>query len=190
MTASPIAPARTFLLGALLLGAVLGLGACGPDAPDRPDDASPDVRSWIPDSMTISRMLATDNRFSTLRAALDSATLAARLGNDGPLTLFAPPNNAFDALPPGTVERLLADDTDRLRVVLAHHLVTGRVPADVSADTQLIMESGDTLTLRSRADAPRLGEARVVDGNIEAANGVIHVIDQVLAPPPSPDETP
>lgn len=190
MITPPIAPARTLLLGALLLSMVPGLGACGPDAPDRPDDAAPDMRSSIPDSMTISRMLATDNRFSTLRAALDSATLAARLSSDGPLTLFALPNNAFDALPPGTVERLLADDTDRLRVVLAHHLVTGRVPANISADTQLIMESGDTLTLRSTADAPRLGDARVVDGNIEAANGVIHVIDRVLAPPPSPDNAP
>jgi len=179
---------RVQFLGLLLLGLVLTLGACGTDDPDRPTDVAPVSRPSIPDSMTIPRMLDTDDRFSTLRALLDSTGLDSVLAADGPYTLFAPPNEAFEALPPGTLEALLADQRSRLRTTLARHIVDRRLSIVVSADTQIIMRSGDTLTLRPTPRGAQLGSGTVVDGDIEAANGHLHVLDRVL-PLPS-DETP
>lgn len=137
--------------------------------------------------MTILRMLETDDRFSTLRTALDSTGLDSLLATDGPYTLFAPPNDAFEALPPGTMDALLSERTGRLRTILAHHVVEEQLSLEGSSLSQTVTTlSGDTLSLQKTQDGFLAAEAPVVDENIGAANGLLHVVDQVLPPPSEP----
>jgi len=167
----------------VLLGATLLFGACG-------DSRSSDTTSNAPgltvtaDTMTIDRVLRTDERFSTLVAALDSTGLDSTLAQSGPYTLFAPPNTAFDDLPEGTIEVLMTERRGRLRTILAHHVVDGRVAAAALDTTSTLRTlSGDSLRVR-RDSTLRVGGATVVDHDVTTANGVIHVLDRVLPPPP------
>ena len=182
MAQQPQGP-RGLPLALLLLPLILGLWGCGPDTSKDSQSASSLRRSTVPDSMTIPRMLETDDRFSTLRAALDSTALDTLLVG-GPYTLFAPPNDAFGALPPGTMDALLTEEPDRLRAILRHHIVEGRLWTDDWSRSQTVISlSGDTLSLHRTQDGLSVGEVSVVDGDIEAANGLLHVIDEVLPPP-------
>jgi uncharacterized surface protein with fasciclin (FAS1) repeats len=134
--------------------------------------------------MTIPRMLATDDRFSTLRAALDSTGLDSLLTTDGPFTLFAPPDEAFAALPPGTIESLLTDEPERLRALLARHVIQRRLSvADPGMPQSVVTMSGDTLSLRPARRDSAVGGAALLARNVEAANGLLHVVDAVLVPP-------
>jgi uncharacterized surface protein with fasciclin (FAS1) repeats len=170
-----------------LVGLVVGLVACGEEgASERgPDTTRVNVTA---DTMTIARVLRTDDRFSTLVAAIDSAQLDSTLAGRGPYTLFAPPNAAFDALPEGTVPVLLEDRTDRLRTILAHHVVDGRVSASVLADTTTL-ETLSSDSLRVHTDTTlAVDNAPIVDDDIAVDNGLIHVIERVLRPPASAGE--
>jgi uncharacterized surface protein with fasciclin (FAS1) repeats len=103
------------------------------------------------------------------------------LQGDGPFTVFAPTDAAFAALPAGTLDALLAD-TEALTAVLTHHVVAGKaMAADVSGVTSVTTLQGGELAV-STEDGVSIGEASVVTADIEAANGVIHVIDTVLVP--------
>lgn len=175
------------LIGAATLMLVVGLGACSSDAPDPSSESTALHRSVVADSMTIPRMLDTDDRFSTLRAALDSTGLDSLLATGGPYTLFAPPNEAFEALPPGTVEALMADRRDRLRTILSHHVVDGRFSIEGQSTAQTVTTmSGDTLAVQPGQAGVSVGGIPIVEGDIEAANGLIHVVDRVLPPPDRP----
>lgn len=167
----------------VVAGVGVGLGACGSDASDEStQDAS--VGTTVADTMTVSHVLKTDDRFSTLVAGLDSTGLDSTLASEGPYTLFAPTNDAFSALPEGTTEALLSEYQDRLRAILTHHVAEERISTTSVADSQQVaMMSGDTLLLRASDAGVTLGEGRVVDGDIEVSNGLIHVIDHVLPPP-------
>jgi uncharacterized surface protein with fasciclin (FAS1) repeats len=128
-----------------------------------------------------------DGRFTTLVTALEAADLVDTLKGEGPFTVFAPTDEAFAALPEGALDGLLAD-IPALTDVLLYHVVSGEVlAADVvtlsSADTVL----GQPVTINVEGDTVRINEAQVVITDIEASNGIIHVIDQVLLPP-SDDE--
>ena len=170
----------------LLAGLIVFLVGCGKSASTDTTADAPDVTVRA-DSMTIDRVLRTDDRFSTLVAALDSTALDSTLAGDGPYTLFAPPNSAFAQLPDGTMAVLLSERLDQLREILAHHVVKGRVEAGRLADsTALRTLGGDSLRVR-RDSALTVGPATVVDADVPVANGLIHVLDRVL-PPPSPDE--
>jgi uncharacterized surface protein with fasciclin (FAS1) repeats len=123
--------------------------------------------------------------FETLVAAAQAAGLVDALKGEGPLTVFAPTDEAFAKLPAGTVESLLKpENKDQLVAVLTYHVVAGKVGA-VDA-----LQAGDASTLQGEAvtfrlDGGRLqvNESNVITNDIPAANGVIHVIDQVLLPP-------
>jgi len=168
--------------GIVLLGAIVLLAGCG----ERPSSTRTDEASDLavmPDTMTIDRVLRTDDRFSTLVAVLDSTGLDSTLASDGPYTLFAPPNAAFDRLPDGTLAVLLAERRGRLRTILARHVVEGRVDAAaLGAASGLETLSGDSVRVR-RDSVLTVGAARVVDDDIPTANGLIHVLDRVLRPP-------
>ena len=133
---------------------------------------------------SIAEVVAQDGRFSTLLAAVKAADLAPALAGTGPLTVFAPTNDAFAALPKGVVAGLLepARRGDLLRV-LTFHVVQGRVLAgDVLKVAQATTLAGPTL-----AFGLKVGEATVIEADIACSNGVIHVIDRVLLPPePAP----
>lgn len=178
-----------YLVGLAVLVFASLLAACGTEeASDETRPASADVVEGA-DSMTIDRVLRTDRRFSTLVQALDSTGLDSVLSTAGPYTLLAPPDTAFDALPRGTVPALFTERPDRLRTILAHHVVDDRVPLRAGPDTVVVTTiGGDTLRVQRGDSARVVGAARILDGDVEAANGLIHVIDAVLRPPPD-DET-
>ena len=124
-----------------------------------------------------------DGRFTTLATALEAADLVETLQGPGPFTVFAPTDEAFAALPAGALDGLLADP-EALKEVLLYHVVSGEVlAADVinlsSADTVL----GQPLAISVNGSTVNVGEAQVTATDIQASNGVIHVIDTVLLPP-------
>ena len=119
--------------------------------------------------------------FTTLLAAVEAAGLDETLAEGGPFTVFAPSDEAFATLPPGTVESLLSDP-DRLAAVLTYHVVPGRVTAaDVAALSSATTVQGGDLPISSDGGV-HVGDASVVSADIEASNGLIHVIDRVLLP--------
>lgn len=131
---------------------------------------------------TIVDIAVNDGRFTTLVTALQAAGLVETLQGDGPFTVFAPTDEAFAKLPAGTVEGLL-EDIPTLTNILLYHVVAGQVPAaDVvnlsSADTVL----GQSVSISVNGSAVNVGEAQVVITDVEASNGIIHVIDTVLIP--------
>ncbi|MBV7378673.1 fasciclin domain-containing protein [Maritimibacter dapengensis] len=139
---------------------------------------------------TIAEIAAGNDDFSTLVAAADAAGLVETLGSEGPFTVFAPTNAAFEALPEGTVESLLMEENkDQLTQILLYHVVPGEVPssaiemgtmgADTAAELQVcVTKSESGVMLEDGAG----GMANVVTPDIEADNGVIHVIDAVIMP--------
>ena len=125
---------------------------------------------------------AADGRFQTLVAALEAAGLVDTLSGDGPFTVFAPTDDAFAALPAGTVETLLGD-IPTLTDILLYHVVSGNVmAADVVTLDSATTLQGDDLSVSVDGDTVRINDARVLITDIQAANGTIHVIDSVLIP--------
>ena len=125
------------------------------------------------------------NNFSTLVTALGAAGLIETLKSDGPFTVFAPTDEAFAKLPAGTVETLLKpENKEKLKAVLLYHVVPGIVTADQV--TKLNGQSVKTLQGSSikvkTAHGVRVDNANVIQTDIKASNGVIHVIDTVLMP--------
>jgi uncharacterized surface protein with fasciclin (FAS1) repeats len=120
--------------------------------------------------------------FSTLAAALDRAGLAQTLLDGGPYTLFAPSDEAFAKLAEGVVDSLLTSPPEALANILSYHVVPGRMTAaEVAARRWAPTVQGEDLPV-SNNGAIRVDGARVVIGDIEASNGLIHVIDRVLLP--------
>jgi uncharacterized surface protein with fasciclin (FAS1) repeats len=120
--------------------------------------------------------------FNTLIAAAQAANLATTLANDGPFTVFAPTDDAFAALPAGTLDALLADP-DALADILLYHVVAGEVlAADVVNLTSATTLQGSSVAIDATSGV-MVNDANVVQTDIIASNGVIHVIDKVLLPP-------
>jgi len=115
--------------------------------------------------------------------ALQAAGLVETLSGAGPFTVFAPTNEAFEALPPGTLDALLGNKTELTRV-LTHHVAPGSYLAtQVIALSSLQTVQGDPLEVAVLSGGGvRVGEANIVETDIRASNGVIHVIDAVLLP--------
>lgn len=121
--------------------------------------------------------------FSTLVAAVQAAGLVDVLKGEGPFTLFAPTNDAFAALPAGTIDALLADPQGDLTDILLYHVVAGRVmAADITDGLMVESVLGETLTFAVDGDTITVNGANLVTTDIQASNGVIHVIDTVLIP--------
>lgn len=138
------------------------------------------------DTMTVDHVLRTDDRFSTLVGALDSTGLDSVLANGGPYTIFAPPNSSFGVLPEGTLDVLLSDRQRQLQSILAHHVVHGQVSLDSLSGIQKFGTlSGDSVQIQRADSAIVVGTARVLEGDIPVANGIVHVVDAVLRPPRS-----
>jgi len=120
--------------------------------------------------------------FSTLLAAATAAGLVETLSGEGPYTVFAPTDEAFNKLPAGTVESLLADK-EKLKQILTYHVVAGKVMAKdvVTLSTATTVEGSD-VNITSADGKVMINDATVTATDIEASNGVIHVIDTVLMP--------
>ena len=123
-------------------------------------------------------------KFNTLVAAVKAAGLVETLSGDGPFTVFAPTDEAFAALPDGTVETLLKpENKDQLVKILTYHVVAGKVMAkQVVGLTEAKSVQGDTIDIKVDGGTVMVDGAKVVKTDIKCANGVIHVIDKVIMP--------
>lgn len=191
---------RRTLSAAAALSLALALTACGSD--DGTDTATPAASSTsaapTPSPSPSQSAAATDivdtavaaGGFTTLATALEAAGLVETLKGAGPFTVFAPTDDAFAKLPAGTVDTLLEDPKGDLTAILTYHVVPGKVlAADVATlDGQKVKTvQGAELTVGVEGDKVTLtdaagGTVNVTQTDIEASNGVIHVIDGVLMP--------
>ena len=124
--------------------------------------------------------------FKTLAAALEAADLVEALKGEGPFTVFAPTDEAFAKLPEGTVETLLKpENKEQLVAILTYHVVSGAVPSETAVTLEKATSlSKKDIALEVKDGALTLNDsAKVVKADIEASNGVIHVIDAVILPP-------
>jgi uncharacterized surface protein with fasciclin (FAS1) repeats len=122
--------------------------------------------------------------FQTLVAAVQAAGLVETLKGDGPFTVFAPTDEAFAALPEGTVETLLKpENKDKLIAILTYHVVGGSVTSSdvVELDSAPTVQ-GQSVTIEVKDGSVMIDGAKVVAADIMASNGVIHVIDKVILP--------
>ncbi|MGB5694377.1 MAG: fasciclin domain-containing protein [Polyangiales bacterium] len=172
---------RLLLSPLLVLTILLG---CSKDATKETTTAAKSTVTDMAADPDIVTVAVTAGDFNTLVAALKAADLVATLQGEGPFTVFAPTDEAFAALPAGTVDSLLLPENKaKLVSILTYHVVQGKVlAADVvnlsSADTV----EGEALAITSDASGVHVNQANVVKADIMASNGVIHVIDAVLIP--------
>lgn len=123
--------------------------------------------------------------FKTLAAALQAADLVDTLKSDGPFTVFAPTDEAFAKLPKGTLDKLLLPENKaKLQAILTYHVVGGKVTAaQVITMSSAKTVNGANLSISTSGKAVMVSGAKVLQTDIAASNGVIHVIDHVMLPP-------
>ena len=132
-------------------------------------------------TMTLAGQASNAGIFNTLLTAAEVAGLTNVLYNDGPFTLFAPTDDAFAALPDGTVENLLKNPKE-LAKVLKYHLVKGNIfSSDLNNGSSVATVLGSPINI-STTEGVLVNNAKVIQADMEASNGVIHVIDKVLLP--------
>ena len=132
---------------------------------------------------TIAELTDNSDSFEILAAALAAADLTEILGSDGPFTVFAPTDDAFAALPEGSVDQLLLpENKDVLVQVLTYHVVPGAILSTDLEDGSVATVEGSEVEI-AITDTVTVNNANVVATDIEASNGIIHVIDRVIIPP-------
>jgi transforming growth factor-beta-induced protein len=138
----------------------------------------------MPAQENIVELAAGAGTFQTLIAAAKAAGLVEALTGEGPLTVFAPTDEAFGKLPKGTVESLLLpENKEKLASILKLHVVAGRVYADAVVEAKSVETLlGQHLPVTVNESGVKVGTANVVKTDLEATNGVVHVIDSVLLP--------
>lgn len=167
---------------ALAMVAVISLSACGSDSSDAVDTTVAEATSEAVAGDIVAVASGTEG-FSTLVAAVTAAGLVETLQGAGPFTVFAPNDAAFAALPAGLLDKLLLpENLAVLTSILTYHVVSGKIMStEVTAGDAPSVE-GSTIALGT-TDGVQVNDATVVAADVEASNGVIHVIDKVLVPP-------
>jgi transforming growth factor-beta-induced protein len=180
------------VFGGLMVLALV-LGACATTTPEptqapteapvlEPTAMPEPTATPEPELMDIVDIAVADGRFETLVAAVQAAGLVDALKGEGPLTVFAPTDDAFAALPEGTVEALL-EDIPALSSILLYHVLEGKyMAADVLGMSQAMSLQGQYVEFASDMDKVMIDNAQIILTDIEATNGVIHVIDAVILP--------
>jgi uncharacterized surface protein with fasciclin (FAS1) repeats len=180
----------TTLIAALFAVAALAVfvSACGEDdnggtataGQAETSESAPDARQ-----QDIVALAQGERDLSTLVKAVGAAKLVDTLQGKGPYTVFAPTNEAFATLGKQQLSELLKpENRDQLRKVLTYHVVPGELTADQLKDGQKLKTvQGETLTVRVSGGKVRINDATVVKPDVDASNGVVHVIDGVLTPP-------
>jgi uncharacterized surface protein with fasciclin (FAS1) repeats len=182
-----------------LAGCLAGTGAMGQTGGNATERAGattrqPDTRpagtpsnnpSGTQSSRNIVNIAASEGQFSTLAAALKQADLVATLGNPGPFTVFAPDNEAFKALPAGTLDNLMKDNSkETLASILKFHVVPGRIRlADLEDGQKLKTVNGEELSVTKLNGKVAVNGVELDQPDLEASNGIIHVVGKVLLPP-------
>ena len=156
-----------------------------PEAVEEPMEAPKEAEEEMAEARSIVDIAAEDGRFTTLVAAVQAAGLAETLSGEGQFTVFAPTDDAFAALPEGTVASLLEDPEGALKDILLYHVAAGVVPAEtvVTLDSAITIQ-GEPVAITVVDGQVMLNDsATVIITDIEASNGIIHVIDAVILPP-------
>jgi len=183
---------RFSMFAILLVVASLVMAACAPAATPTPEPPKPQPTAMPEPTATPEPMLKdivdtaiADGRFTTLVAAVQAAELVDTLKGEGPFTVFAPTDDAFAALPAGTVDELVKpENKQKLTDILLYHVVSGSVmAADVTALTSAATVLGKDVAVKVDMGSVYINEAKVIITDIATSNGVIHVIDAVLLPP-------
>ncbi len=183
---------RFSMFAMVLVVASLVMAACAPAATPTPEPPKPQPTAMPEPTATPEPMLkdivdtaVADGRFKTLVAAVQAAELVDTLKGEGPFTVFAPTDDAFAALPAGTLDELLKpENKQQLTDILLYHVVSGKVMAAEAAKlTSAPTVLGKDIAIKSDMGSVYINEAKVIITDIETSNGVIHVIDAVLLPP-------
>lgn len=189
---------RTKLVGATAVAALLALTGCA-SADETEDEATGDSAMEQSESMeesagtsgdtegetpgTIVDVASANEDFETLVAAVSAAGLAETLSGEGPFTVFAPTDAAFDALPEGVLDALLLEENrDTLVKILTYHVVPGEVTSDQISAGEVATVEGQPVEITTEGGV-QVNGATVVMPDLAASNGVIHVIDAVILPP-------
>lgn len=185
---------RLKLAGATAVAAIIALTGCATSADDteaddtttaaeETQDTGDDMAAGSEEPGTIVEVASGNEDFSTLVAAVGAADLAETLSSEGPFTVFAPTDAAFEALPDGVLDALLLEENkDTLVKILTYHVVPGEVTSDQISAGDVATVEGQTVTVTTD-EGVQVNGANVVTADVEASNGVIHVIDSVLLPP-------
>lgn len=194
---------KRLTIGLLSVGAAALMAACGtstdtaadptmpegdtPAATGTPEgDYSAESQAGAAAGDTVVDVAASADNFSTLVQAIEAAELTEALSGSGPITVFAPTNEAFEALPEGTLdELLLPENQDLLRQVLTYHVIQQEVPAADVATGEVPTAAGAPIALMvdESTGEVMVNNARVIETDIQASNGIIHAVDQVILPP-------
>jgi uncharacterized surface protein with fasciclin (FAS1) repeats len=189
-----------------LAGATLGIillpivAACGGQqtattttqpAPETttPASPSPGVQgSPAPGAQTtaenVVNLIENNPSLRTLASVIDEADLNDTLEQGGPYTIFAPSDQAFASLPAATRERLLQDENRQLlRQILTYHVVPGNLAANQLQSGQVQTQAGNSVNVQVDGQQVRVNEARVIQPDLQAGNGVVHIVDRIILPP-------
>jgi len=179
---------RHLALAAVLPALALGVAACGGDDDESTGGAAATTEQQPPSTQQSAQdvvALTQDTPdLSTLVTAVSTAELVETLQGDGPFTVFAPTNAAFEKLGDEQVQSLLEpENRDQLTEILTYHVVPGELTAaDLSDGQELETVAGETLPVKVDDGTVMVGDATVAQADVEASNGVVHVIDSVLTP--------
>ena len=181
-----IAKKRLLMVGVLMSVMLMASFACGDEEEVVPEPAAVEVVEEVvaeEPAQTVVDIAVADGRFTTLVTALGAADLVGVLSGEGPFTVFAPTDDAFNNLPEGTLDSLLAD-IPALTDVLLYHVVSGKVmAADVVGLNSAETVQGSSVGISVMGESVMVDDANVIITDIEGSNGVIHVIDAVIIPP-------
>ena len=180
---------RLLLVGVLMSVMLMASFACGDEEEVVPEPAAVEVVEEVVEEVvaeepaqTVVDIAVADGRFTTLVTALGAADLVGVLSGEGPFTVFAPTDDAFNNLPEGTLDSLLAD-IPALTDVLLYHVVSGKVmAADVVGLDSAETVQGSSVGISVMGESVMVDDANVIITDIEGSNGVIHVIDAVIIP--------
>jgi uncharacterized surface protein with fasciclin (FAS1) repeats len=157
-----------------------------PTAPDKPSSSEqPSAQPSAAESTTtVAGMVSSSNSFKTLASAIKAADLDATLSGKGPYTLFAPTDQAFAALPKGTVETLMKpENKDKLVKVLTYHVISSETTTSDLKPGKVTSVEGSAIDVKSAGKDVMVNDAKVLKADVKASNGIIHVIDKVMLPP-------
>lgn len=198
---------RKALFSVMSAGSLVALSACGQPSVDNttaPETAATPANvptavppiAQTPTTPTASKNLAqlaqsasTQGSFTTLSKALLAADLTKQMVEQGPYTVFAPTDAAFAALPKGTVDNLLKpENKQQLVKLLGYHAIPGQVTSSQLTSGQVKTVEGSPVTLKvnSTTSTVTVNGAKVIQADIPASNGVVHVVDKVILPPNFP----
>lgn len=162
---------------------LIALPAAAHNHGDKPAAEKADKAEYAKTTADIVDTAAAAGSFTTLLAAAEAAGLVDALKGDGPLTVFAPTDEAFEKLPEGTVASLLLpENQDQLAGILKLHVIAGKVKSKDLAGQQIEAETLNGTVSIDGTDGVTVNGAKVISADIKASNGIIHVIDTVLLP--------